>query len=509
MQRAVWVLLLRHGSAFATAARVGACERADAAWYATGEPLGKAVGVHGSGDGLVMLALQHFLEKRPSPDRWTQGQKNFMVRHLELSLVRGPRVCGEPSLGAWGALGSFPGAEYACNDACVADPRCGYAVFQVESGECTGFAECSIAASVANQSGTFIVNERTAYACTTSPSWCGACKRAGMSAAAADSCRVVSGEWHCAGVATCVAAGGTGSDSSADCTPGTLVCAGRGPRAGQAGSGLEQAAAVIAALDVRGAHPACPRFAPGAVLREAALREAAESERARKAFRASERAQPPALREKLPEKVSEGEISWWPTRLDQPPPVRDKPALAAAQLGGGAGDTARWSSDLQPEGSKSQGALEWTIASLRNEVHQLRQTLNARDAASSLSTRFTATAAHEHEGAATASSGQAPQSGSMTVVTAQRVCTAEDKATMNPKWLQDGSRLEQMCSVYSAPPEYKSQGDMPPPTMWRPEEGTPECCDAGQSCEVAGFRILQNYLTLYSLCVPTANWTAT
>jgi hypothetical protein len=79
---------------------------------------------------------------------------------------------------------------------------------------------------------------------------------------------------------------------------------------------------------------------------------------------------------------------------------------------------------------------------------------------------------------------------------------------MHPKWLQDGSRLEQMCSVYSPPAEYKAIGDMPPPAMWKPEEGTPECCDDGQSCEVAGFRILENFLTMYSLCVPTANWTA-
>merc|ERR1719174_2805880 len=107
-----------------------------------------------------MLALQHFLEKRPG--RW-DGQ-NFMVRYMELSAARGPRVCGEPPVGAWGGLGSFPtSAEHKCSEACLADIHCGYSVFQVETGECTGFSKCSLEASVQNQSGTFIVNERTTY----------------------------------------------------------------------------------------------------------------------------------------------------------------------------------------------------------------------------------------------------------------------------------------------------------------------------------------------------------
>jgi hypothetical protein len=197
-------------------------------------------------------------------------------------------------------------------------------------------------------------------------------------------------------------------------------------------------------------------------------------------------------------------------------------ALAAAQLGG-AGDDAWWLSDEKPDVSRpKEDALEWTIASLRNEVQELRQTLKAEEARGALATRGRASAqprsleisspanatAELQEGAATAPGAKATQKASTSAATSQRVCTAEDKAAMSPKWLQDGSRLEQMCSVYSPPPEYKSMGDMPPPNMWRPEEGTPKCCDAGQSCEVAGFRILENYLTLYSICVP-ANWTAT
>lgn len=473
MKRVVWVLLLAYGSVFATATEVGACAKAGAAWI----PAGEDAGALSLDEGLVMLALQHFLEKRPG--RW-DGQ-NFMVRYMELSAARGPRVCGEPPVGAWGGLGSFLGDEHACNAACLADPRCAYAVFQVENGECTGFAECSIAATVANKTGTFIVNERTAYACGISPSWCGACKRAGLSAAAADSCRVISGEWHCAGVATCVAAGGT-EESSGSCTPDTLVCAGR---AGQLGSGLEQAAAVLAALDVRDAHPACPRFAPALVLREAARRAAATL---RSAEEPGERREKPGVEALRPE--------------------RPRQPLAAAQLGGGLGDGTGWSSDHYPDASRSKDALEWTIASLRNEVQMLRQTLNAKEDTDSLGSQGKVTS-EAHDGAATASAAEALQNASMSAATTQRACTAADKAAMNPKWLQDGSRLEQMCSVYSPPPEYKSMGDMPPPAMWKPEDGTPECCDAGQSCEVAGFRILENYLTLYSLCVPQAKSTGT
>jgi len=371
-------LLLWPGAAALADARFGMCDEpalpaALAPAAVTAEPVTDAEPVHGA----VMLALQHFLEKRPP--RWPDGP-SFMVRHVALSPGRGPRVCGEAPVGSWGGLGTFPDAEHACDDACLADPRCGYAVFQVETGECTGFADCRVAAAVETASGTFLVNERSAYACATSPAWCGACKHAGMSAAAAESCRVLRGEWYCAGLATCVAAGET-EGRSGSCPGGELVCAGRGPRAGRLGSGLEQAEAVVAALDVHGAHPDCPRFAPG----------------------------------------------------------------------------------YAPDGR----------AGRPGSFAELSQ-----------------------------------QNASTRVATAQRVCTAEDKAAMSSKWLQDGSRLEQMCSVYSPPPEYKATGDMPPPAMWRPEHGTPDCCDAGQSCEVAGFRILENYLTLYSLCVPTANWTA-
>jgi len=194
-----------------------------------------------------------------------------------------------------------------------------------------------------------------------------------------------------------------------------------------------------------------------------------------------------------------------------------RPVLAAGNwlpAPAGDGEPWWWSTGGHTEAAGSEDSVEWTIASLRNEVQQLRQSLMTKEATNSVRARGRAGAADPQNTAATNTSWwdlAAEENASTSVAkTAQRVCSEEEKAAMSPKWLQsDGSRFEQMCSVYSPPPEYQAMGDMPPPDMWKPEEGTPDCCDPGQSCEVAGFRILENYLTLYSLCVSTANWTAT
>lgn len=595
MQRVVWALLLS-GSAATNAARFGQVEQAEnAAGRATGgapAPPGRADA--DDRDFAVLLALKHFLEKRQPPGSW-EGQ-SFMVRYMELSPGRSPRVCGEPPLGGWGGLDklSTP-TEQACNDACLADPKCSYAAFQVETGECTGFSKCSTETSVVNRPGTYIVNERTLYACSLSPSWCGACKHAGMSAAAADSCHPVDGEWFCAGFATCVAAGE--SEAGGHCAPGRFVCAGRGSRDGQLGSASDQAAAVIAALDERGMHPACPRLArnrhPLKPVGQAAVQSLAqlpagsddsavngsgllqqqdesststdqmqqdlaslrhEVERLRQSLNATDG----NATDQVPEasdggeghwvlvfRQTKGDYNWLSWTKNAEDPSAENYAILD-QLDRFRGSDGKFKFKLRWAGgtAEGEGPQIWKQASnptsatavLGYEPVDVKCTGNnwfglalskdgteaMIDGSEGFPMYYAIGSKYEVGAGIPACQGAASktelyvweegpgggQNATRTVATTQRTCTEEEKAAMSHKWLQGGSRLDQMCSVYTPPVEYEAMGDMPPPALWIPEEGTPECCDAGQSCEVAGFRILENYLTLYSLCVPITNRTA-